>query len=130
MILMVRASKLYQGESLAVNLDATVFALDSTTINLCLARFLWTPSQQSKAAVKMHVLLNLRGNIPDFIVITDGKTHDVNILDQVRCEFGAYYAMDRGYLDFKRLYALRKSLAFFVHQGKATLCFPSASPIR
>ncbi len=77
MALMKRARQLYQGESLAVELDANVFALDSTTIYLCLARFPWTPSQQSKAAVKMHVLLNLRGNIPDFIVISDGKTHDV-----------------------------------------------------
>lgn len=123
MALMARARHLYQGETLAVELDAKVFALDSTTIDLCLARFPWTPSQQSKAAVKMHVLLNLRGNIPDFIVISDGKTHDVNILDMMLFEPGAYYVMDRGYLDFKRLYALHKSLAFFVTREKSNTIF-------
>ena len=123
MALMKRARQLYRGESLAVDLDANLFALDSTTIDLCLARFPWTPSQQSKAAVKVHVLLNLRGNIPDFIVVTDDKTHDVNILDLVRYEPGAYYVMDRGYLDFKRLYALHKSLAFFVIREKSNAAF-------
>ena len=123
MALMARARHLYQGETLAVELDANVFALDSTTIDLCLARFPWTPSQQSKAAVKVHVLLNLRGNIPDFIVISDGKTHDVNILDLMLFESGAYYVMDRGYLDFKRLYALHKSLAFFVTREKSNAVF-------
>jgi len=123
MALMKRAKQLYQSESLAVDLDASLFALDSTTIDLCLARFPWTPSQQSKTAVKTHVLLNLRGNIPDFIVVTDGKTHDVNILDQVRYEPGAYYVMDRGYLDFKRFYALHKSLAFFVIREKSNTVF-------
>lgn len=123
MALMARARHLYQGETLAVELDAKVFALDSTTIDLCLARFPWTPSQQSKAAVKMHVLLNLRGNIPDFIVISDGKTHDVTILDLMLFEPGAYYVMDRGYLDFKRLYALHKSLAFFVTREKSNTVF-------
>ncbi len=123
MFLMTRARLLYQGETLAVELDATVFALDSTTIDLCLARFPWTPSQQSKAAVKMHVLLNLRGNIPDFIVISDGKTHDVKILDLILFEPGAYYVVDRGYLDFKRLYAIHKSLAFFVIREKSNIAF-------
>ena len=123
MILMAQARKLYQGEALAVDLDANVFALDSTTIDLCLARFPWTPSQQSKAAVKMHVLLNLRGNIPDFIVVTGGKTHDVNILDLMAYEPGAYYIMDRGYLDFSRLYALHRSLAFFVIREKGNMVF-------
>ena len=123
MALMARARKLYQGEALAVDLDANLFALDSTTIDLCLAHFPWTPSQQSKAAVKMHVLLNLRGNIPDFIVVSDGKTHEVNIMDQVRYEPGAYYVMDRGYLDFRRLYALHKSLAFFVIREKSNTVF-------
>ncbi len=123
MALMARARKLYHGEALAIDLDADVFALDSTTIDLCLVRFPWTPSQQSKAAVKMHVLLDLRGNIPNFIVISDGKTHDVNILDQMQCQSGAYYVMDRGYLDFKRLYVLHKSLAFFVTREKSNTVF-------
>jgi hypothetical protein len=92
--LMKRAQGLYVGEPFALNLDAKVFALDSTTIDFCLARFPWTPSQQSKAAVKAHVLLNLRGNIPDFIVVSGGKTHDVNILDPLDYVPGAYYIMD------------------------------------
>ena len=104
--LMKRAQALYVGDALAVDLGARIFALDSTTIDLCLARFPWTPSQQSKAAVKMHVLLDLRGNIPDFIVISRGKTHDVNILDQLVYIVGAYYVMDRGYVDFTRLHRL------------------------
>jgi len=126
MALMKRARKLYAKESLAVALDATVFALDSTTIDLCLARFPWTPSQQSKAAVKMHVLLDLRGNIPDFIVISGGKTHDVNILDQLIYIVGAYYVMDRGYVDFTRLYQLHQSKAFFITRAKRHLRFDVA----
>jgi len=122
-VLMKRARQLYQGEELAADLDAAVFALDSTTIDLCLARFPWAPFQPSKAAVKMHVLLNLRGNIPDFLVISDGRTHDVNILDTLRFEPGAYYIMDRGYLSFKRLYAMHKSRAFFVTLEKTNLSF-------
>ncbi len=126
MALMERARKLYANESLAIELDAKVFALDSTTIDLCLTRFPWTPSQQSKAAVKMHVLLNLRGNIPEFIVITDGKTHDVNILDRLQYIVGAYYVMDRGYVDFKRLYQLHQSKAFFVTRAKRHMRFAVA----
>ena len=116
--LMKRAQALYVGEPLAVDLDAMVFALDSTTIDLCLERFPWTPSQQSKAAVKMHVLLNLRGNIPDFIVVSRGKTHDVNILDLLDYVIGAYYIMDRAYVDFARLYRLHQAKAFFVTRAK------------
>ena len=112
MALMERARRLYTNEPLAIDLDAKVFALDSTTIDLCLARFSWTPSQQSKAAVKVHVLLNLRGSIPEVIVITNGKTHEVKILDQLRFIAGAYYVMDKAYVDFKRLYQL--------HLGKVT----------
>ena len=97
MVLMKKARKLYANEPLAMDLDATVFALDSTTIDLCLSQFFWTPSQQSNAAVKMHVLLELHGDIPDFIVISHGKTHDVNILDQLVYVAGAYYVMDRGH---------------------------------
>jgi hypothetical protein len=121
--LMRKAQKLYVNEPLAVGLDARVFALDSTTIDLCLARFPWTPSQQSKASVKMHVLLDLRGNIPDFIVISGGKTHDVNILDDLVYVPGAYYIMDRGYVDFTRLYRLHQSRAFFVTRAKRHLRF-------
>ena len=123
MALMARAKRLYANDPLAIDLDAKVFALDSTTIDLCLTRFPWTPSQQSKAAVKMHVLLNLRGSIPEFIVISDGKTHDVNILDQVRYIPGAYYVMDRGYVDFKRLYQLHQSKALFVTRAKRRMRF-------
>ena len=121
--LMARARRLYASEPLAVDLDAKVFALDSTTIDLCLARFPWTPSQQSKAAVKMHVLLDLRGNIPDFIVVSDGKTHDVNMLDQLRYVPGAYYVMDRAYVDFNRLYRLHHGKAFFVTRAKRHMRF-------
>jgi hypothetical protein len=123
MALMERARKLYANDPLAAALDAKVFALDSTTIDLCLARFPWTPSQQSKAAVKMHVLLNLRGNIPDFIVVSEGKTHDVNILDQLDYILGAYYIMDRGYVDFTRLYRLHQGKAFFVIRAKRHMRF-------
>ncbi len=123
MALMERARKLYANEPLAIDLNARVFALDSTTIDLCLARFPWTPSQQSKAAVKMHVLLELRGNIPDFIVVSDGKTHDVNRLDRLTYVLGAYYVMDRGYVDFTRLYRLHQSKAFFVTRAKRHLRF-------
>jgi hypothetical protein len=123
MALMERARKLYVNEPLAIELDAKVFALDSTTIDLCLTRFPWTPSQQSKAAVKVHVLLNLRGSIPEFIVITGGKTHDVNILDHLRYVPGAYYVVDRGYVDFKRLYQLHQNKAFFVTRAKRHMRF-------
>ena len=121
--LMERARKLYAGDTLAVDLDATVFALDSTTIDLCLARFPWTPSQQSKAAVHVSVLLNLRGNIPNFIVISGGKTHEVNTLDQLRYAPGAYYLMDRGFNDFKRLYRLHQEKSFFVIRAKRHMRF-------
>jgi hypothetical protein len=124
--LMKKAQTLYVGEKLAVELDAQLFALDSTTIDLCLARFPWTPSQQSKAAVKMHVLLDLRGNIPDFIVVSGGKTHDVNILDQLPYVPGAYYVMDRGYVDFTRLHRLHQGKAFFVTRAKRHLQFSVA----
>jgi IS4 transposase len=122
--LMERALKLYENEPLFVELnDAKVFALDSTTIDLCLKRFPWTPSQQSKAAVKAHVLLNLRGNIPEFIYISDGKTHDVNVLDQLEYNAGAYYIMDRGYVDFTRLYNLHQQRSFFVTRAKKHMKF-------
>jgi len=117
--LMLKAQKLYAGEKLALDLDADLFALDSTTIDLCLARFPWAPFRQSKAAVKMHTLLNLRGQIPSFIVISDGKLHDVNILDTIIWIAGAYYVMDRGYIDFGRLYRIHQCQAFFVIRAKS-----------
>ena len=123
LVLMARARRLYEKEPFALELDAKVFALDSTTIELCLTRFPWTPSQQSKAAVKAHVLLNLRGNIPEFIVISDGKTHDVKIMDQLEYQAGAYYVMDRGYVDCKRLFHLRRQGAFFVTRAKRRMKF-------
>ena len=126
LVLMGRARKLYEKEPFAIELDAKVFALDSTTIELCLVRFPWTPSQQSKAAVKAHVLLNLRGNIPEFIVISGGKMHDVRILDQMEYQIGAYYIMDRGYVDFARLYHLHQKRAFFVTRAKKHMKFLAA----
>ena len=123
LVLMDRARKLYENEPFALELDAKVFALDSTTIDLSLTRFPWTPSQQSKAAVKAHVLLNLRGNIPEFIIISDGKTHDVNILDQLEYQVGVYYLMDRGYVDFARLHNLHQQRAFFVTRAKKHMKF-------
>ena len=128
LVLMEKAQKLYAGEKLAFELDAKLFAPDSTTIDLCLARFPWTPSQQNKAAVKMHTLLNLRGQIPAFVVVSEGKTHDVNFLDHVSWIAGAYYVMDRGYLDFRRLYPIHQGKAFFVTRAKSNLrCAVSAS---
>ena len=123
MTLMERARRLYANEPLAIDLSAEVFALDSTTIDLCLARFPWTPSQQSKAAVKVHVLLNLRGSIPEVVVITNGKTHEVKILDRLRYIAGAYYVMDKAYVDFRRLYQLHQSKAFFVTRAKRHMRF-------
>jgi IS4 transposase len=123
MSLMKKARKLYAKDPLAIDLDASVFALDSTAIDLCLARFPWTPSRQSKAAVKMHVLLDLHGGIPDFIVITGGKTRDVNMLDQLSCAPGAYYIMDRGHIDFARLCRLHQSQAFYVTRAKRHMKF-------
>src|SRR6202022_1115277 len=100
------ARRLYADEAFGLDLTDTVYALDATTIDLCLSVFPWAPFRSTKAAVKRHTLLDLRGNIPTFIHITDGKTHEVNILDDLVIEPGAYYLMDRGYLDFARLYKL------------------------
>src|ERR1019366_8770814 len=107
------ARPLYAGDALGVDLDASLYALDSTTIDLCLALFPWAKFRTHKAAVKMHTLLDLHGNIPTFISITEGKVHDVNILDEILPEAGAFYVMDRGYIDFERLFALTLSSAFF-----------------
>ena len=119
--LIVRARILYVGEDFGVELANTVYALDATTIDLCLSMFPWAPFRSTKAAVKLHTLLDLRGSIPTFIHISDGKLHDVNVLDLLIIEAGAFYIMDRGYLDFERLYALDQAGGFFVTRGKRNL---------
>jgi len=118
MRLIARARELYIKEPMSVDLDATVYALDSTTIDLCLSLFNWAPFRSTKAAVKMHTLLDLRGAIPAFIHVSDGKLGDVNVLDILPIEAGAFYIMDRGYLDFARLFKLHQSGAFFVTRAK------------
>ncbi len=112
------ARPLHVGDPMAVDLDHSLYALDSTTIDLCLSLFPWAKFRQHKGAVKMHTLLDLHGNIPTFIRITDGKVHDVNILDEILPEAGAFYVMDRGYIDFERLYVFTLSSAFFVVRTK------------
>ena len=119
--LIAQARRLYAGESLLGELDNTVYALDSTTIDLCLSLFPWANFRTTKAAVKMHTLLDLRGNIPSFIHISDGKLHDVHALDMILPEAGAIYVMDRGYVDFARLYGLHQAGAFFVTRAKSNL---------
>jgi Transposase DDE domain/Domain of unknown function (DUF4372) len=116
--LMTRARALYAKDALNIDLDATVYALDSTTIDLCLSLFDWAPFRSTKAAVKMHTLLDLRGSIPAFIHISDGKMGDVRVLDALPVEAGAFYVMDRGYLDFSRLYRMHQAGAFFVTRAK------------
>jgi len=120
-VLIRTARNLYVNDPFAVELEETVYALDSTTIDLCLSLFPWARFRKRKAAVKLHTLLDLRGNIPSFIKITDGKRHDVHILDELVPEPGSYYVMDRGYLDFTRLHAFSLRLAFFVTRAKTNL---------
>ena len=120
-VLIRRARKLYAGDSLDVGLDNTVYALDSSTVDLCLSLFEWAPFRSTKAAIKLHTLLDLRGSIPAFIHISDGKLHDVNVLDMLTFEAGAFYVMDRGYVDFERLYALHQAGAFFVTRAKSPM---------
>jgi Domain of unknown function (DUF4372)/Transposase DDE domain len=115
------ARRLYVQEPFGVELQETVYALDTTTIDLCLSVFPWAPFRLAKAAVKLHTLLDLRGNIPTFIHISDGKMHEVNILDQLLPEPGAFYIMDRGFLDFERLYRFHQAGSFFVTRGKSNL---------
>ncbi len=126
-VLIATARPMYSAESLGFDLDGTVYALDSTTIDLCLSVFPWARFQSTKGAVKMHTLLDLRGSIPTFIEVSDGKLHDVNILDGILPEAGSFYVMDRGYLDFERLYALHRYGAFFVTRTKA--CCPVAKAL-
>lgn len=117
------ARKLYSDEDFAIELDNTIYALDSTTIDLCLSLFPWASFRKHKGAIKLHTLLDLRGNIPFFIKITDGLVHDVNILDELIPEPGSFYIMDRGYLDFARLYHFQQYSSFFVIRAKSNLKF-------
>ena len=119
--LITQARKLYAEEDFGIDLSNTVYALVATTIDLCLSVFPWAPFRSTKAAVKMHTLLDLRGNIPSFIHISDGKMHDVKVLDLMIPEPGAIYVMDRGYLDFQRLFELDQAGAFFVIRAKSNL---------
>lgn len=115
------ARKLYADESFGLELDNTVYALDATTIDLCLSMFPWASFRRNKGAVKLHTLLDLRGSIPTFIHISDGKLHEVNTLDILPLEAGAFYVMDRGYLDFARQYKISQACAFFVIRAKSNL---------
>jgi hypothetical protein len=122
-VLITRARALYADDNFGVELAQTVYALDATTIDLCLALFPWAEFRKHKGAVKLHTLLDLRGNIPTVVIITHGKVHEVNILDQLSFEAGAFYVMDRGYLDFARLYKLHLASAFFVTRAKKRFDF-------
>jgi hypothetical protein len=126
-VLIAHARRLYAADGFGVDLEQTAYALDSTTIDLCLALFPWARFRRRKGAVKLHTLLDLRGNIPCFVRITHGKTHDVTALDAVVIEAGAFYVMDRGYLDFGRLHRFTLGLAFFVIRGKKNLNYSRRS---
>lgn len=119
--LIPRARKLYLDESFGVDLEGTAYALDSTTIDLCLSLFPWAMFRRRKGAVKLHTLLDLRGNIPCFLRVSHGKTHDVNILDELPIEPGAFYIMDKAYIDYARLYRLHQQAAFFLTRAKKNL---------
>jgi hypothetical protein len=123
MSLIQTARTLYASDSFAVELEQTVYALDTTTIDLCLSVFPWAHFRRAKAAVKMHTLLDLRGNIPTFIHISDGKMHEVNVLDILVPEAGSFYIMDRGFTDFARWFTLNQALAFFIIRAKSNLQF-------
>jgi len=122
-LLITRARHLYAQETFGVELQQTVYAFDATTIDLCLSLFPWAKFRQHKAAIKLHTLLDLRGSIPTLIYVTKGKTHEVNLLDDLPIESGALYLFDRGYLDFARLYRLHQSRAFFVIRAKSNFRF-------
>jgi transposase len=122
-ILIAAARDLYRDEPFGVELSETVYALDSTTIDLCLALFPWGKFRRRKSAVKLHTLLDLRGSIPTNVYVTGGQVHDVNILDQLLPEAGAFYLLDRGYVDFARLYVLAQACAFFVTRAKKNMQF-------
>ncbi len=120
-ILIAEARRLYAADSFGIELEHAVYALDSTTIDLCLSLFPWATFRKRKGALKLHTLLDLRGNIPSVIIVTPGSVHDVNILDELIIEAGALYILDRGYLDFARLYRIHQRGAFFVTRAKVTL---------
>ena len=120
-VLIGRARKLYAHDPMGVTLDQTVYALDSTTIDLCLSLFPWAQFRRRKGAVKLHTLIDLRGNIPCFVHISHGKMHDVTVLDQLPIEPGAFYVMDRGYVDFRRLHRFAQAPAFFITRAKRNL---------
>jgi len=122
-ILIAEARELYAGEDLGIDLESNIYALDSTTIDLCLSLFPWARFRKAKGAIKLHTLMNLRGNIPEFILVSDGKLHDVNILDVLIPEPGAYYVMDRAYIDFGRLYEWHQAKTFFVTRAKSNFQF-------
>jgi hypothetical protein len=122
-VLIARARALYLNEHFGLELDQTVYALDATTIDLCLALFPWAEFRKHKGAIKLHTLLDLRGNIPTVVIITHGKVHEVQILDQLGFEAGAFYVMDRAYLDFGRLYKLHLASAFFVTRARKRFAF-------
>jgi len=117
-ILIGKARKLYANDSFGLDLNETVYALDSSTIDLCLSLFPWAHFRKRKGAIKLHTLLDLRGPIPSFIKVTDGSVNDVNILDDLTIEPGAFYILDRGYLDFKRLFHLKEQSGFFITRTK------------
>jgi len=120
-VLIHYARKLYANDDCGVDLDQVAYAFDSTTIDLCLTLFPWARFRKCKAAIKMHTLIDLRGNIPCFIQITDGKTHDVQVLDDLPYEPGAFYIMDRGYIDYTRLYTITKNPSFFISRAKSNM---------
>jgi len=120
-VLIAEASALYANEDFGVELKQAAYALDSTTIDLCLSLFPWAKFRKTKAAIKLHTLLDLRGNVPSLVIITSGKVHDVTILDELFFDAGAFYIMDRGYLDFLRLHRIQVSSAFFVTLAKRNL---------
>lgn len=122
-ILIRKARKLYANDSKALDIDEMVYALDASTIDLCLTMFPWAHFRKTKAAVKLHTMIDLQGSIPVFISITDGSVHDVNILDQIVFEPGSIYVMDRGYVDFSRLYRIHQAGAFLVTRAKSNMAF-------
>jgi Domain of unknown function (DUF4372)/Transposase DDE domain len=122
-VLIARARRLYADDPFGVELEHAAYALDATTIDLCLTLFPWAPFRRRKAAVKLHTLLDLRGNIPTFIRVSSGKLHEVNVLDELAFEPGAFYVMDKAYLDFARLFRLHRSAAFFVLRAKSNQAY-------
>ena len=122
-MLIAQAKALYRDDKFFKELDETVYALDSTTIDLCLSLFPWAKFRKTKSAIKIHALLNLQNNIPSFFCITNGSVHDVNILDEIITEIGAFYVVDKGYIDFKRLYKLKLSNSYFVTRAKSNFQF-------